>query len=296
MATETVGAALRRNREERGLSLADIARETRIPQRHLLALEADQHDKLPSVPYAIGFVRNYAKAIGLNADPLVVQLKDELSVTTPAPAIGPELASEARQPGAFLVIGGVLALLAVLGVGYWLMQAPAPMPGNSAPTPDIVADTAPPSAATDPVAPVLSDTAAPPLAGPPPEQAAVPPAGIAVATPAPGSPTTPAPLAAPPPVPPAPTTTVPGIVIRATEDSWVRVSDGGPRALLSRVLAAGETYTVPDLPGVRLTTGNAGGVQILVDGRALPPLGEKGMVARNVRLDRASLTQPQAAP
>lgn len=301
--TETVGDVLRRNREERGLSLADVSRETRIPQRHLLALEEGHHERLPSLTYAVGFIRSYAKALGLVSDPLIVQFKDETALTsTPQPQISPDLPVEARQPGLGWIIGGAVALVVLLGGGYWLMQSGATT--TVAPAVDPATESlaqAEPVPQPQPAAPVLSDTAAPPLAGPPPEplaadvsadSAAVPGATAPLAAdagvPGAASGTEPVPgLVVPPPAAlPAGATAVPGVVIRAVEDSWIRVSDGSPRALAQRVLKAGETYTVPDVPGVTLTTGNAGGVVILVDGRARPSLGAKGQIVRNVPLSR----------
>ena len=64
----TVGERLRAAREEKGMSLEDIAAQTRIPQRHLEAIEASEWDKLPAPTYTTGFAKSYASAIGLGAD------------------------------------------------------------------------------------------------------------------------------------------------------------------------------------------------------------------------------------
>ncbi len=75
------------------------------------------------------------------------------------------------------------------------------------------------------------------------------------------------------------------IVLRATQDSWVQVRAGTDELLLTRVLQAGDTYRVPDRLGITLQTGNAGGVEVLIDGRNLGPLGPAGSVRRNVQLE-----------
>ena len=75
------------------------------------------------------------------------------------------------------------------------------------------------------------------------------------------------------------------IVIRATEMSWVQITDDLGNLVMTRVLDPGETYRVPNTEGLTLASGNAGGLEILVDGVVQPPLGLRGTVVRNVTLD-----------
>lgn len=75
------------------------------------------------------------------------------------------------------------------------------------------------------------------------------------------------------------------VVLKATEDSWLQVRDDQGNLLITRVLKPGETYNVPNQPGISMTTGNAGGIDIAVDGITLPKIGETGKVVRNVSLD-----------
>lgn len=79
------------------------------------------------------------------------------------------------------------------------------------------------------------------------------------------------------------------IVVRATQDSWVQVRDKDETLLLTRVLRIGDTYLVPNLEGLTLLTGNAGGIEIEVDGVKAPPLGPVGSVRREIVLDPARL-------
>jgi cytoskeleton protein RodZ len=58
---------------------------------------------------------------------------------------------------------------------------------------------------------------------------------------------------------------------------------------MTRVLKPGDTYEVPDTTGLRLVTGNAGGLEIVVDGEVVPSLGRAGDVVRNVALDAERL-------
>ena len=73
-----IGAQLRAAREAKGLTLEQVAAETRIPQRHLLAMEADDFGKLPGRTYAVGFARTYAKALGLDHDDVAARVRLEL--------------------------------------------------------------------------------------------------------------------------------------------------------------------------------------------------------------------------
>ena len=76
------------------------------------------------------------------------------------------------------------------------------------------------------------------------------------------------------------------VTLRAKYDSWVQVRDDVHRRLLvTRLLRAGDSYRVPDLPGLTLFTGNAGALEILVDGEAVDPIGPMGAVRRKVALD-----------
>jgi transcriptional regulator with XRE-family HTH domain len=72
-----VGQYLRAVREHRGLSLAQVAAETRVRRLYLNALEEGEHGPLPSRPFAVGYVRAYARALGLDGDELVARFRTE---------------------------------------------------------------------------------------------------------------------------------------------------------------------------------------------------------------------------
>ena len=76
------------------------------------------------------------------------------------------------------------------------------------------------------------------------------------------------------------------ILVRAKMNSWIQVrDDNGNRLLLKRLLRTGDTYRVPNRPGLKLLTGNAGALEILVDGETVPSIGPVGAVRRSVALD-----------
>ncbi|MFE0752801.1 RodZ domain-containing protein [Inquilinus sp. NPDC058860] len=98
--------------------------------------------------------------------------------------------------------------------------------------------------------------------------------------------------------PPAPQVPGPGdsrIMLRASADSWVQIRDRQGGLVMTRVMAAGETYAVPPQEGQRLTTGNAGGLQVEVDGQPVAALGGPGQVVRNIALDPQKLRGTPAA-
>ena len=86
------------------------------------------------------------------------------------------------------------------------------------------------------------------------------------------------------------------ILVKARKNSWIQVRDNNAnRLVLTRLLRAGDSYRVPDQEGLVLLTGNAGALEILVDGESVPDLGDAGKVRRNVSLDPDLLRQGTAA-
>jgi cytoskeleton protein RodZ len=97
----------------------------------------------------------------------------------------------------------------------------------------------------------------------------------------------------PPDPPPADASRV---VLRATGDSWVQVKERGAQPLIAKMMKAGETFTVPDRGNLLLSTGNAGRVEVLVDGAVTPSLGGVGVARKDVSLDPDQLKAGSAAP
>ena len=80
------------------------------------------------------------------------------------------------------------------------------------------------------------------------------------------------------------------IVIISKALSWFEVYDSiGDKSLVDAVFDVGERYEVPDQPGLRLSTGNAGALEIQVDGKVVPPIGPVGSIRRHVMLDAEKL-------
>jgi len=79
------------------------------------------------------------------------------------------------------------------------------------------------------------------------------------------------------------------VAIRALADCWIQVRDADQSIVFSRVLKSGEVYSVPARTGLWLRTGNAGALEIAVNGKAVPSIGGVGMLRRDVALDPTEL-------
>ncbi|GAM00022.1 helix-turn-helix domain-containing protein [Sphingomonas parapaucimobilis] len=117
------GDVLRTAREAQGLSLGDIGARTRIPSRHLAAIEASDYQSLPSATYAVGFAKAYARAVGADEVAIAQAVRADVDklgrrVTEYVPQ---DIADPARVPSRGLAIVGVglaLALLIIAGLWY----------------------------------------------------------------------------------------------------------------------------------------------------------------------------------
>jgi cytoskeleton protein RodZ len=85
----------------------------------------------------------------------------------------------------------------------------------------------------------------------------------------------------------------PRVLLRAREEAWIQISSPSGDYAFTRTLQPGEVVTVPNRADLELWTGNAGGLDIIVDGTPVPVLAGagSGAVRRNVSLDPARLLQ-----
>lgn len=165
----TVGERLRAAREEKGLSLEDIAAQTRIPQRHLESIESADWDKLPAPTYTIGFAKSYASAVGLDRAEVGDQLREEMGgqrfATSQSEVI--EAADPARTMPKWLVIAAVVGVILLILLMSWLNRRSIEgdeQPANvvaSAPTPANPASQPPPAPAAAAQGPVVLTAVAP---------------------------------------------------------------------------------------------------------------------------------------
>ncbi len=308
-----VGEELREARLALGYSIAEVARLLRIRAAHLEALEEGRIRDLPAPAYAIGFVRTYARGLGLDADEMVRRFR-ELSgaaVNRKTPLIFPEPVPDRGVPagaviavGALLVFGTYVAWFNWSGAGQRSVDVVPPVPSRleqaaeqgraqfprelgaaRPPAGNIPLATLPPPGGFQGAGSNTSAQAATVPAAPPP-----PPAPVA-----------PAPVAAAPAQPPLIPMEGARILLRARdnnpEGAWVQVRD--PRSgqvLLNRVLRPGETWPVPLRDGLLLDTGKAEGLDLVVEGQPTPALTNLVGVRRNIPLDAERLKAGPVAP
>ncbi|MFM8801380.1 MAG: helix-turn-helix domain-containing protein [Tagaea sp.] len=308
-----VGEILRAERERRGWSVGDVAEHLKIRRVQLEAIESGDFSELPRGAYAPGFVRSYAELLDLDAAELSRRFKEEAAgIDTPVELTFPTPINESRLPGRVLVALSLLLAVGAYGTWYYVTAADrAPVPRVTA-VPETLAARVPPPSASEaqarpsmpqPTAPAPQAVPAPaPSSAPAPVAQMAPPAAPQMAAvPQPAAPV-PTPAIVPPPAAPvvvaAPTPSADPsaprvfgeasegrIVIRATGDSWTQVRDASGAIIFSRILRAGESYNVPNRPGLVLSTGNAGALDVRVDGSAAPAIGRPGMVERAIVLD-----------
>ncbi|HEY4910429.1 MAG TPA: RodZ domain-containing protein [Methylomirabilota bacterium] len=282
----SLGPYLRGLREAKGMSLDDIARSTRVGRRHLEALESDTFGELPAPVFVKGFIRAYCEFLECSPEKAV----DLYRETTGEPAsshgpMRPLVVPRSRRAGPLAIS---IALFVALGASLFALRfglqpspkdttaavsAPArdespkiPAPGGSGKAGAIAAAT--PTAAQAPAA----------MAGP--AAAAAPASSIAPVTSA-------SPLAPAPPVASGPPVEAkPGnhrLVVRALEPTWLRVQvDEGQVA--EELLQAGAVREWSAARRFTLTVGNAGGVEMDLNGKRMPPLGARGEVIQRLVL------------
>lgn len=273
-AVESVGTRLRAAREKAGLTIQDIAERTRVPARHLHAIEEDRHgsrteggvhyEGLPALAYSAGFVKAFAEIVGLNGKELSAQFRQEAEPDTLPYYDQHEPLDPARVPSAGMAwiaaaVGAVIvAILIAFSMGVFSGSGEQPVTNE---TPPPVSQIPPPedgAAATEPAPSESRHPATNPAA--------------AVASNAAGP-----------------------VVMTATEDAWIKVYDRSGQTVRMGILTVGENYTVPGDPNqLLLWTGKAGAIRITVGGKPVAPLGKPVQTVRDVSLSPASLLARQA--
>src|SRR6185295_15205946 len=161
------GSWLRRQREAREVSLREIADRTKISMRYLEAMEEDRYDLLPAPVFARGFLREYARYVGLNADEVINHFlaaqQTQSAGSDDAPASGPALSipRSGSSPWPRLLFFGLatLILLGLVALGVWLADRRRARP-QSAPPPPIAAPPVSASPAVTPSSPAAPESPA----------------------------------------------------------------------------------------------------------------------------------------
>ncbi len=249
------GSILSAARQRQGLSVADVARQLKLGVRQIEALEADDYKSLPRITFVRGFIRNYAKLLQIDAEPLLKPTEHLLpmpQVPEAEPGVA-EIPSVSNKNNLWRSYAA-FALFASLGVMFlvfeWYREQSVPR-------------TKPVSAAVKP------------------QKSKTP---VAQFTPRPASPANPANTASPanqastsgPVVPgdtPLPEQTGEArpvaqqirsseIRLEFDEETWVGITDKNGRTIFAQLNPAGSTQTVRGYPPFLLVAGNAAGVRL----------------------------------
>jgi cytoskeleton protein RodZ len=277
----TAGQLLADERERQGLSRVEMAQRLHMSPSQVEALETGDYTRLPKGPFLRGFVRNYARALGLDADVLLAQLAQEgpheaaPRIVVPSQNIRFDPLGE-RLANPYVKAAGLAFVAIALGFAamyWWLFIRPTP-PAAHKPAdmpPASSAPQTPPSAAT----PAPIDSAPSPSSAASSAPGAVSPAAPATATTAPtpakAEPSKAEPAKAVDAAPKA--AAAPGeasLQFRFKGDSWVEVRDARDRVLFQRLNTADSEATVTGRPPLRVIVGNAPEVTLRYNGRDFP--------------------------
>lgn len=278
MGAARVGAELRTARQRLGWTLPDVAAGLRIRLVYLEAIEDGHLSELPGNAYAMGFVRTYASSLGLDPDEVArrfraeareVTQKTRLSFPAPVPQRG-------VPAGAVILLGVLILAGAYVGWYRYTGHDETRLTQTASAVPDRFADKVPPPQNQSPqVSSLLASS-------PPLTQSLTPPPAP---SPAPEPIRIPVNIAPPAPAPVAPPSVSSGVVLRAKVGQFVKVQDPRGTVLLDHPLKTGEVWPVPLRSGLTLTTTNAGNLEVLVNGVAIPSFGPVGVLRQDVPLD-----------
>ena len=260
MAVTGIGEELRRERTRQGLTLEAVCARTKIPIRSLEAIEAEGFDRLPGIVFTRNFVRLYALVLKLEPEGMISRLPRVDIDSAPLPDPPRRSGRGKWDPRLTAAIASVAFLCAagLAGTGAWyyyihyahpfvITVAAAPAPKSSV----LVK-------ATVPATPVVPQVSAPVSAVANTEVAANPGTG-GVDT---GRPVQ--------------------VILTARDVVWVQITADGHTAF-EGTLRPNDTRTVAADAQVKILAGNAGGLDISLNGKALDPIGPRGQT-RTVRL------------
>lgn len=254
-----VGYTLRQERERQNLSVNDIEQGTSIRALYIEAIENGEYDKLPGAIYTKGFIKNYAKFLGMDADAvakefaadmaeLKAEQEAELAAQTPqgegepqpvAPVkperkpIGHSIQEHNRTPSGMLIVAAVVLIAAIAGAAWsWLSSSDGDVAKVETPAQQQVAAAPEPTPVEEP-APVVEE---------------------------------------PPPPPPSDNV---NIQARFNNRCWVLVTVDGA-VVQEGIVEGGQTLTWEGKDKITFRLGNAGAVEFFQDGKSVGILGAEG--------------------
>ena len=275
----SVGKYLQQERERKGLSLEAVSLATRISSRNLEAIENDDFVSLPAPIFIRGFLKTYASFIGLEPYKVIALYETQTGIIgLPAPK---GLQPEKRPPRRIWLLAIPLLMVLIGGGIYWVLspqkapQLPSLPPPSPPPAPALETKKTPlppseaPSVKEGPKAPEKIPQIQPQKK----PETRVPPAPAKILTP-------------PPAAPPAVSPGAPGeekkerrhiLRVQAKEQTWVRVqADDQPE--FEVLLEPQEKAVWTARRQLKITLGNAAGLDMAFNGKRVGPFGTTGQV------------------
>ena len=240
-----IGETLAAARQARGWTIADVSAATRIRSSLIAAIEREDFKGCGGDFYARGHIRNIATVLGVDPAPLLAEFDRQRRVITPqplTPQFDPDVAQHTKNRGPNWTAAMAVAIAVVCVIAAVQLFS---SPGHRGTQ----------SAANEQTAPVTSGS--------------------------PQTPTTSSPSASPAAVPPSAVAQATGVDLRLSvvgDRSWVSISNSTGQVLFQGVLTHGTMREFHDATRLRGTIGNAGAVDVVVNGYDLGTLGPQGHV------------------
>lgn len=279
-----VGEILRRARVKMDLSISDVEAHLRIRSEHLEALERSAFDELPGQVYVIGFIRTYAEFLHLDGNRVIQLLKKQTRDLgrRPVMTLVSSVPADERKPSVPIQAVAIAGIFLVMAT--WVIYQNARIGA----VPDVPsAPPAPAAIAFVPASSVVSAHQAPSTPLSPVLEGVLERAATAAVSALEGG--------AVASVPQSTTSSgSSGVVVTMLADSWIELRNPEGRVVQARLYREGEEISVDnpvdnDGNPYKISIGNAAGVQLMVEGVPLPPLGPQGKVLKNISLDPAAL-------
>ncbi len=268
----SLGAELKQAREQRGVTLEELSQSTKIGTRLLLALEQDHYDQLPGGIFTKGFIRAYARAVGVDDEKAIAEYLAATEPSQPEPQNDSELLNrvvelrERRAPedlpwGLFaLVLVAVAVALAAWGFYSKESHKTSRPPRSPVANPSVLVPAQPlPQSLPSKTVPAVSGKDHPLAAAK--KEVRPGEAGTATASAAPESAASAGPYFS--------------VRVNVREDSWLSISSDG-KTVLQGTFAAPALKAVKAHNQIVVRAGNVGGLDFEFNGKPLPPQGAAG--------------------
>ncbi len=277
------GSLLREERRNRSMDIRQVAEATRLREHTIIAIEREKWDELPPPVFVKGFIRSYARALGVDGQRVV----DLYNRVTPAQSVEPKplLKPEKHRQGLLIILLLIMGILAGTLLYLWQGDIMVRRPGTPAESQE-------PTVTRSKIPPRITDVdeagenLPPPPAKEPSEPEEIPPEMISTPQERPDFVPEQMPMPAGMDSHPAwatreqpPSEEVRTLEIEVHEKTWVRISiDGGePQAF---IFQPGSRPGWKDGSEFDLLIGNAGGINIIYEGKTLSNIGKSGEVIR----------------